>query len=83
MKAKVNIYGSAKVVCRDCRKIEALVREIIEGREDEFIVKCCTLDSPEAEEDGVLMTPAVAMNGEILCIGNVPPKRELAAMIFE
>lgn len=76
------VFGSPKASCKNCRKAEAVIEEIIAGREQEFEYRRLTLDSDEAAELGVMMTPAVVLNGEILVLGELPRKEDLKDAIL-
>ncbi len=76
------VFGSPKASCKNCRKAEAVIEEIIAGREQEFEYRRLTLDSSEAAELGVMMTPAVVLNGEILVLGELPRKEDLKDAIL-
>lgn len=76
------VFGSKKATCKNCRKAEAIVEEILVGHEAEFDYRKLHLDSAEAEELGVLCTPTIVLDGQILVLGEVPAKGLLKEAIL-
>ncbi|MCJ8343986.1 thioredoxin family protein [bacterium] len=79
---KLFTFGSQKTTCKNCRRAEALIEEIIRGRENEFDYRKLHLDSQEAEELGVLCTPTIVLNGEIIALGEIPSKESLKNVLL-
>jgi len=70
---KIELLGTG---CSKCKKTEQLVREIVtENNIDAEITKVTDID--EIINRGVLMTPAIAVDGEIKIVGHVPSKKEI------
>ncbi|WP_243439815.1 thioredoxin family protein [Fundidesulfovibrio soli] len=66
--------------CPKCREVEKLVRTVAaELGADVTVVK--VEDFQEIARMGVFATPAVAVDGEVKCVGKVPSKAEIAGWI--
>lgn len=76
-KKQLIVFGSPKTVCTSCRKVEAMVDEIMLDHSDRFDYRKRTLDSDEAMELGILMTPCVVLEDTIIVLGDVIPMSEL------
>ena len=76
-KKQLIVFGSPKTVCPMCRKIEAMVDEIMQEHGEKFDYRKRTLDSDEAVEMGILMTPCVVFEGNIIVLGDPIPMSEL------
>lgn len=76
------VFGSPKATCKNCRKAEAIIEEIIAGNEEKFDYKKLTLDSPEANELGILCTPSVTLNGQIIVLGELPDREALEYVLL-
>ena len=62
--------------CANCTKAENVVKEAVaEAGVDAEIYKIT--DFAEMAKLGVLSTPAVIVNGKIMCVGKVPSKNEV------
>jgi small redox-active disulfide protein 2 len=75
---KVEILGKG---CEKCRMLGKRVKEVIEelDREDIEIVE--VKDVVEIMERGVMITPALAVDGEIKIAGKVPSKEEIKELL--
>ena len=73
--SKELLYLESKATCKNCRKAEAIIEEIITGHEELFDYRKLTLDSQEAQDLGVLCTPSVTLNGQIIVLGELPDRR--------
>ncbi|WP_243313448.1 thioredoxin family protein [Fundidesulfovibrio agrisoli] len=66
--------------CPKCHEAEKRVREVVaELGADATVAKVS--DFQEIARMGVFSTPAVAIDGEVKCVGKVPSKAEIAAWI--
>lgn len=66
--------------CPKCHEAEKLVREVVADKGvDATVVKVS--DFQEIARMGVFSTPAIAVDGEVKCVGKVPSKAEVAAWI--
>ncbi|WP_291329549.1 thioredoxin family protein [Desulfovibrio sp. UCD-KL4C] len=74
---KVQVLGPG---CAKCKKVEKIVREVIDeaGIEAE-VVKVS--DFQEIASFGVFSTPAVAIDGDVKVVGRVPSKDEILEWI--
>jgi small redox-active disulfide protein 2 len=76
---KIEILGSG---CAKCKSVEKLVRDIIEelGIQAD-IVK--VEDLQEIIDRGVMMTPAIFIDGESKIVGRVPSVKELKDLLIK
>lgn len=66
--------------CPKCHEAEKLVKEVVaETGVDATVLKVS--DFQQIAQMGVFATPAVAVNGEVKCVGKVPTKTEIVAWI--
>ena len=74
---KIEILGSG---CAKCKSVEKLVRNIVEelGIQAD-IVK--VEDLQEIVNRGIMMTPAVFIDGEVKIVGRVPTADELKKLL--
>lgn len=74
---KIEILGTG---CAKCKKTEKIVRQVVDelGKSVE-IVK--VEDLQEIVNRGVMMTPAVVVNGDVKIAGHVPSKDELKKIV--
>jgi small redox-active disulfide protein 2 len=74
---KIEILGSG---CAKCKSVEKLVRDIVEelGIQAD-IVK--VEDLQEIVNRGIMMTPAVFIDGEAKIVGRVPTAEELKKLL--
>jgi len=76
---KIEILGTG---CPTCRDTEKIVRQVVD--ELEMDIEIYKVDSVEdIVERGVMMTPAVAIDGEIKITGLVPDEAELRRLLEE
>jgi small redox-active disulfide protein 2 len=62
--------------CANCTKAEAVVKEAVaESGVSAEVAK--VTDFAEMAKLGVLSTPAIVINGQIMCVGKVPTKSEV------
>ena len=74
---RVEILGTG---CSKCRLTEKVVRHVVD--ELGMGIEVCKVDDVEdIMERGVMMTPAVAINGEIQIMGRVPTEEELRELL--
>lgn len=74
---KIEILGTG---CPKCKATEKIVRKVVEelGKEVD-IVK--VEDLQEIVDRGVMMTPAVVVDGEVKIIGHVPSPDEIKKLL--
>jgi small redox-active disulfide protein 2 len=70
---KIEVLGTG---CPKCKLLESLVKETVDemGLKAE-IIKITEID--KIIEYGVMMTPALVINGSIVCSGKIPSKEEI------
>lgn len=66
--------------CANCTKAENIVQEAVADAGIEAEVVKIT-DFVEMAKLGVLSTPAIVIEGKIMCVGKVPAKSEVLAWI--
>ena len=66
--------------CANCTKAENIVQEAVADAGIEAEVVKIT-DFVEMAQLGVLSTPAIVIDGKIMCVGKVPTKSEVLAWI--
>ena len=66
--------------CANCTKAENIVKEAVADAGIEAEVVKIT-DFVEMAQLGVLSTPAIVIDGKIMCVGKVPAKSEVLAWI--
>ncbi len=74
---KIEILGTG---CPKCKKTEKIVRQIVDelGKNIE-IVK--VEDLQQIIDRGVMMTPAVTVDGEVKIVGHVPSPKEIKKLL--
>lgn len=76
-KIKVEVLGGG---CSKCAFLEKRVREIVaEKKIDAEVAKVTDLD--KITDYGVMMTPAIVVNGVVKCYGRIPSKDEIEKWI--
>ncbi len=73
----ITIYGPG---CAKCHETERRVRHVVEQSGVEAIVRKAT-DFAEMAKAGVLMTPAVVVDGMVKVSGRVPNENEIEAWL--
>lgn len=70
---KFEVFGTG---CPNCKKTESNIKEVIDEMDlDAEVVKVEDMD--KITERGVMLTPGVALNGEMKVTGKVPSKEEI------
>ncbi len=76
-KVKVEVLGSG---CSKCKFLEKRVWEVVaEKGIDANVAK--VEDINKILDYGVMMTPAIVINGEVKCYGRIPSKEEIEAWV--
>ncbi len=73
----VKILGTG---CPNCLKLEKVVREVIADLHLEAIVEKVT-KIDEIMDYGVMMTPALVVNEDVVLIGKIPAKKKLEKIL--
>ncbi|MGD8239067.1 MAG: thioredoxin family protein [Armatimonadota bacterium] len=74
---KLTVYGPG---CPRCERAEEVVREAVRQSRVEAEVEEVT-DISQMAEAGVLMTPAVAIDGNVVISGEVPDVADVVSLI--
>lgn len=72
---KIEILGTG---CKKCQQLEANAREAVAARNLHAEVEHIT-DMMQIVEPGVMTTPALVVNDEVVCQGKIPTPDEIAA----
>jgi small redox-active disulfide protein 2 len=77
MKMKIEILGTG---CSKCKTTEKIVKKVVEelGKDVE-VVK--VEDLQEIVNRGVMMTPAIVVDGEVKIVGHVPSVDEIKKLL--
>ncbi len=70
---EIRILGTG---CPNCRRLEALVRSVAATVQPDAAFIDVT-DIPEILSYGVMHTPALVVDGALLCSGRIPSKQEI------
>ena len=73
----VKILGTG---CPNCVRLEALVREVATEKGLSLEVDKVT-DIAEIMSYGIMSTPGLVVEGQVMSSGRVPPKAEVAALL--
>jgi small redox-active disulfide protein 2 len=74
---EIKVLGTG---CPKCNKLENMVNEVIKGlNADATVTK--VKDINEIAKAGVMLTPALMINGDIKLTGKLPSKEDLTKMI--
>jgi len=70
---KIEVFGSG---CSKCTELYDIVKDVISkaGKEAEIIK---VNDMKEIVSRGIMRTPALAVNGKVLCAGRIPKPEEV------
>ena len=68
----IKILGTG---CPNCLKLEKVVREFIENVSIEAVIEKVT-NIDEIMDYGVMMTPALVVNEDVVAMGKIPSKKE-------
>ena len=75
---KIQILGTG---CQKCKKLVENAEAAVSELDGDFEIEKVT-DINEIMKFGVMMTPALALDGEVKVIGKVPSVDEIKAMVF-
>lgn len=73
----IKILGSG---CARCNSLEKNVREAVKEMGADIVVEHVT-DFKKIMEYSVMMTPALVIDGKVVCSGSVPKKDEIKKLI--
>ena len=74
---KIEIYGSG---CAKCKKTEEIVRQAVNELNIEAEISKIE-DLQKIIDKGIMMTPAVAIDGEIKILGRVPTTQDVKKIL--
>ncbi len=74
---EIKILGSG---CVNCRRLEALVKEVAVEKELEATFLKVT-DYKDIMSYGIMHTPGLVINGKLLSAGRIPSKQEIATWL--
>lgn len=74
---KIQILGTG---CPNCRKLAEAVEKAVEESETGYEIEKVT-DINRIISYGVMMTPALAVNGEVKSVGKIPSVEEIKELI--
>jgi small redox-active disulfide protein 2 len=74
---KIQILGTG---CPKCKKLAENAQQAIKGRDGEFEIVKVT-DINEIMKFGVMMTPALAIDGQVKSVGKVIAPEEIKKML--
>ncbi len=66
--------------CPKCNKLEKLVKEVVQETGTDAVFEKVS-DVNQIAKAGVMLTPALMIDGDIKAAGKVPSKQELTKMI--
>jgi len=73
---RVQVFGT-EPPCAKCKATEKLVRKLVKKLGLDAEVEKVNVFSEEAERLGIMMSPAVVINGKLVKHGGVPTEKEL------
>lgn len=76
---KIQVVGPG---CSNCDNLAKICQEVVIEEELEAYVEKIT-DPAKFAELGVMLTPALIVNGQMLSMGKIPPKQTLAKWLAE
>jgi small redox-active disulfide protein 2 len=74
---KIEIYGSG---CAKCKKTEEIVRQVVKELNIKAEISKIE-DLQKIIDKGIMMTPAVAVDGEIKILGRVPSTQDVKKIL--
>lgn len=75
-------YGSPKADCRKCRQSEEMIEEVLGelGAADVTFLKL-TLQDTRAAEQGVMVTPTIVVDDQIVADGKLPDREKFRSFL--
>ena len=74
---EIKVYGPG---CANCEKTQKIVEKIVAAKGVDATITKVT-DFQEIAKLGIFSTPAVAVDGEVKCVGRVPKPSEVEEWI--
>ncbi len=75
----VKVLGSG---CPNCKRLEAMVRKVVEGRGLEAEIEKVT-DYAEIMQWSILSTPGLVVNGKVVSAGRIPTESEITGWLTQ
>jgi predicted thioredoxin/glutaredoxin len=77
---EIIVFVSARTDCRPCQDAEEVVEEVLRelGMLDKVSFRKLTVEAPEAAKYGVMVTPSVVVDGQMVTNGAAPDPGRLA-----
>jgi len=79
MMMKIQVFGMG---CRNCHQLEANVKQAVAKSSSSAEVGMVT-DPVKIAEAGIMMTPALAVNGDVVTMGRVTSVQEILELLAE
>ena len=79
MMMKIQVFGMG---CRNCHQLEANVKQAVVKSGITAEVEMVT-DPVKIAEAGIMMTPALAINGDVVTMGTVTSVQEILKLLAE
>ena len=79
MMIKIEVFGMG---CRKCHQLEANVKQAVAKRGISAEVEMVT-DPVKIATAGIMMTPALAINGDVVTMGRVTSVQEILELLAE
>jgi len=79
MMMKIQVFGMG---CRNCHQLEANVKQAVAKSGITTEVEMVT-DPVKIAEAGIMMTPALAINGDVVTMGRVTGVQEILELLAE
>jgi small redox-active disulfide protein 2 len=79
MMMKIQVFGMG---CRNCHQLEANVKQAVAKSSISAEVGMVT-DPVKIAEAGIMMTPALAVNGDVVTMGRVTSVQEILELLAE
>jgi small redox-active disulfide protein 2 len=79
MMMKIEVFGMG---CRNCHQLETNVKQAVAKRGISAEVEMVT-DPVKIAAAGIMMTPALAINGDVMTMGRVTSVQEILELLAE
>jgi len=79
MMMKIQVFGMG---CRNCHQLEANVKQAVAKSSISAEIGMVT-DPVKIAEAGIMMTPALAVNGDVVTMGRVTSVQEILELLAE
>ncbi len=77
---EIKIFGSMPP-CAKCKKVEEVVKKVVEEYNGDIFVKKYEPTSDRADEYGIMMTPAVVVGDILVSSGAIPKEKGIKKAI--